>query len=108
MPSMDWQAFLEAATSKTAALAGTFGLGGGVGIVKFLKHMPAPYQDSPWTGAVFDWLQDLVSNQRIGERRTRTGQDVPPVPKPEPIPEPKAAPIAEPDVPVSKDDTGNA
>lgn len=106
---MNWQSVLEAATSKTAALAGTFGLGGGVGIVKFLKHMPAPYQDSPWTGAVFDWLQDLVSNQRIGERRTRAGEDVPPVPKPEPIPEPKAAPIVtlEPEVPLKKDDARN-
>ncbi len=59
-----------------AALAATFGLGGGVGIVKFLNHVPAPYEDQPWAGAIFDTLQDLVSNKRIGERRSRGGAEL--------------------------------
>ena len=57
----------------------TFGLGGGVGLVKLLNHWPAPYEDSQYGGTIFDWLQDLVSNKRIGERRTRAGALVSPV-----------------------------
>ncbi len=72
---MNWQTIAmdlaHALASKATALGATFGLGGGVGLVKLLNHWPAPYEDSPYTGAIFDWVQDLVSNKRIGERRTR-------------------------------------
>jgi hypothetical protein len=52
-------------------LAATVGItGGGVGLVKFLRHAPAPRKSSIWAGCLFDTLQDLASNDsRIGERR---------------------------------------
>ncbi len=97
---MDWQPVLDGAerfvswSAKHAnELRVTFGLGGGVGIVKYLRHMPAPYQDQIWWGSCFDTLQDLVSNtSRIGERRTREGLVIPPVPSPKEVPPPVAAP----------------
>ena len=90
---MTWQDIgLAAAAHIKAVLAGIGFTGGGVGLVKFLKHAPAPYQDQPWAGAVFDTLQDLVSNSRIGERRTRAGVVVP-VEEPKPVPQPVAAPV---------------
>ncbi len=88
---MTWQAILEAIEHNANELRITFGLGGGVGVVKYLKHMPAPYQDQIWWGSCFDTLQDLVSNGRIGERRTRSGVEVPAVPKSATVPEPVAA-----------------
>lgn len=51
--------------------------GGGVGLIKFLKYVPAPLEDWRWTGAVFDTLQDMVSNHRVGERRKATGEIIP-------------------------------
>lgn len=73
-------------------LAVTFGLGGGVGIVKYLRHMPAPFQNQVWWGSCFDTLQDLVSNNsRVGERRTRDGITVPPVAEENPVPSPVPA-----------------
>ena len=99
---MTWQSVLDGIENHARSLVVTFGLGGGVGIVKYLKHMPAPYQDQVWWGGFFDTLQDLVSNQRIGDRRTRAGVDVPAVPKAETVPEPKAAPPVEPVSPVDK------
>ena len=84
---MDWHSIAQAIFNKTVAVAGTFGLGGGVGIVKFLRHAPAPKQGQVWVGAFFDWVQDLASNMsRIGERRTKDGSVVPPIAEPKPIP----------------------
>ncbi len=57
--------------SWTSAVMATFGIGGGVGLVKLLAHWPAPYEDSAYGGAIFDTLQDLASNNRIGDRRKR-------------------------------------
>jgi hypothetical protein len=92
---MNWQSALidlfHALASKAGALGATFGLGGGVGIVKLLNHWPAPYEGNAYGGAIFDTLQDLVSNKRIGERRSRDGASVAPVPRMDPIPDPKAA-----------------
>lgn len=79
--------------SHTSQLAATFGLGGGVGLVKLLNHWPAPIEGNAYGGAIFDTLQDLVSNKRIGERRTRAGASVAPVARMDPIPDPKAAPV---------------
>lgn len=79
---MNWQAIAlglaHESAAKLIALGGTFGLGGGVGIVKLLNHWPAPYEDHVYLGAIFDWLQDLVSNKRIGERRMRAAQPIAP------------------------------
>lgn len=51
-------------------LAGVGFTGGGVGMLKYLKHVPAPKKDSLWLGSVFDTVQDVVSNnERIGQRR---------------------------------------
>lgn len=69
--------------------------GGGVGFIKFMKHVPAPYQDQIVWGTIFDTIQDLISNSRIGERRTRAGVAVPAVPKADPVPEPQAANLAQ-------------
>lgn len=74
---MTWQTLGEAVLNKTMALGTTFGLGGGVGIVKFLSHAPAPMASNAWSGSIFDTLQDLVSNkERIGERRNLDGTTV--------------------------------
>jgi hypothetical protein len=65
------------------AVLGGIGLtGSGIGLVKFLRHMPSPNKSSLWWGAIFDTLQDLVSNDRIGERRDDAGNVIP-APKPE-------------------------
>ncbi len=92
---MNWQKFtldtLHNMASWGGALMTTFGLGGGVGLVKLLNHWPAPYEDNPYGAAIFDTLQDLVSNKRIGERRTRAGVTVAAVAKMDPIPDPKPA-----------------
>lgn len=51
-------------------LAGVGFTGGGVGLLKYLKHVPAPKKESLWMGSVFDTVQDVVSNnERIGQRR---------------------------------------
>ena len=92
---MTWQDIgLAAAAHIKAVLAGIGFTGGGVGLVKFLKHAPAPYQDQPWCGAIFDTMQDLVTNNRIGERRTRAGAVAQPVAAPPSVPNAMAAPIA--------------
>ena len=55
-----------------ASVGVTFGLGGGAGLITFLHHMPPPYADQQWWGAVYDSLQDLSKNMdRIGARRER-------------------------------------
>lgn len=94
---MNWQSvaidLAHASAAKLIALGGTFGLGGGVGIVKLLAHWPSPFQDNVYGGAFFDWLQDLVSNaNRIGQRRSRSGVSVPAVPEAAAVPQPVAAP----------------
>lgn len=89
---MTWQSILLSVYHHIVAWLSAIGItGGGVGFIKFMKHVPAPYQDQELWGTVFDTIQDLVSNSRIGERRTRSGMDVPAVPKPAPVPEPQAA-----------------
>jgi hypothetical protein len=89
---MNWQRIVGIVGDHLMALGVTFGLGGGVGIIKLLAHWPAPLQENIYWGAIFDWLQDLVSNRRIGERRTREGVIVPPVPAPKEVPASVAAP----------------
>lgn len=67
-------------------LGTALGLGSGVGVIKFLRHMPPPLKTQIWYGSIFDTFQDLVSNQsRIGERREPDGDIIPPpaVPKTE-------------------------
>ncbi len=58
--------------------------GSGVGVIKFLKHMPPPLLDNRWRGGIFDMLQDMVSNARVGERRLPDGTIVQ-LPQPLPI-----------------------
>ena len=51
-------------------LAGVGFTGGGVGLIKLAKHWPAPLKKSLRWGAIFDTIQDVMSNnERIGERR---------------------------------------
>lgn len=60
------------AFSVGVALGASLGLGGGAGIITFLHHMPAPYKDQEWMGAIYDTLQDRIKNMdRIGVRRER-------------------------------------
>lgn len=43
--------------------------GGGVGFIKLMKHWPAPKKRNAKLGAIFDTLQDVISNnERIGQR----------------------------------------
>lgn len=59
------------------AIGTGLGLGSGVGVIKFLRHMPAPRAANLWQGSVFDTFQDLVSNNgRIGERRNEAGDTI--------------------------------
>lgn len=61
----------------TKAIIATLGLGGGVGILKFIRHIPAPPVESKWTGAFFDWSQDIAANNdRVGERLGPDGKSV--------------------------------
>lgn len=63
------------------AVAATIGVTGvGVGLVKLLRHAPAPKKSSLWAGCLFDTFQDLASNDsRIGERRPEENNTAPPV-----------------------------
>lgn len=92
---MDWGQFAldrwHEVSTWGAAVCATFGIGSGVGFVKLLNHWPPPYEDNVYGGAVFDTLQDLATNKRIGERRARNGATLPPVPKMDPIPNPVPA-----------------
>lgn len=55
----------------------TLGLGGGVGILKLVRHWPAPKVVNVWGGAVFDAFQDLTANNdRVGERIGPDGKSV--------------------------------
>ncbi len=81
------------------AVMTTFGFGGGAGLIKLLNHWPAPLSENIYLGAFFDWLQDMATNKRIGDRRSRAGADIPPVPKPDPVPTPvPAAPVSSPEL----------
>lgn len=43
--------------------------GSGVGIIKLMKHWPAPKKKNAKMGAIFDTIQDVLSNnERIGQR----------------------------------------
>lgn len=68
---MNWQAFGLWAYSHLKVFFAGIGLtGGGVGFIKYMKHVPAPLKKSIWWGSVFDTIQDLISNnERIGQRR---------------------------------------
>lgn len=58
-------------------IAATLGLGGGVGLLKFIRHIPPPPVASKWGGAFFDWSQDIAANNdRVGERIGPDGQAV--------------------------------
>ncbi len=67
----DWNALGSWLAGRVGTVAATIGLtGGGVGLVKLLRHAPAPRKSSIWAGCLFDTFQDLASNDsRIGERR---------------------------------------
>lgn len=69
--SIDWTATAVWLAVQLKAVAATVGVTGvGVGLVKFLRHAPAPKRASLWAGCLFDTFQDLASNDtRIGERR---------------------------------------
>ena len=69
--SIDWYSFFYWAVAHVRAVAATIGITGvGVGLVKVLRHAPAPRPGSLWAGCLFDTFQDLSSNDtRIGERR---------------------------------------
>lgn len=54
--------------------------GAGVLALAFARHMPPPYEDQNWYGAVFDTVQDRFNNNdRIGLRRPRVPVVTPPV-----------------------------
>jgi hypothetical protein len=78
--SIDWYSFLYWLMANVRAVAATIGVTGvGVGLVKVLRHAPAPRQSSLWAGCLFDTFQDLASNDtRIGERRPDAGSASPP------------------------------
>lgn len=78
---MTWGELGQAAFSQTGAtllsIGTTFGLGGGAGLVTFLHHMPPPYEDQVWLGAIYDSFQDRAKNMdRIGKRRVRIKKEV--------------------------------
>jgi hypothetical protein len=77
---IDWYSFLYWVVVHLRAVAATIGVTGvGVGLVKALRHAPAPRQGSLWAGCLFDTFQDLASNDtRIGERRPDVKILVPP------------------------------
>lgn len=73
---MSWEKFAsdiaQHAFSVGVALGATMGLGGGAGIITFLHHMPPPFADQVWYGAIYDTLQDRIKNMdRVGARRER-------------------------------------
>ncbi len=80
--SIDWYSFLYWIAAHVRAVAATIGVTGvGVGLVKLLRHAPAPRQGSLWAGCLFDTFQDLASNDsRIGERRPDVRGATPPEP----------------------------
>jgi hypothetical protein len=73
--SIDWYSILYWIAAHVRAVAATVGVTGvGVGLVKILRHAPAPQKNSLWAGCLFDAMQDLASNDsRIGERRSAPG-----------------------------------
>ncbi|HVW09829.1 MAG TPA: hypothetical protein VHC90_14670 [Bryobacteraceae bacterium] len=77
---IDWYSFLYWIAAHVRAVAATIGVTGvGVGVVKLLRHAPAPREGSLWAGCLFDTFQDLASNDtRIGERRAAAGGAPPP------------------------------
>lgn len=62
--------FLLALLSAIKATITGIGLGGGgVGLIKLIKHLPPPPIQAKWRGCIFDTLQDVASNnERIGQR----------------------------------------
>jgi len=77
--SIDWYSFFYWVAAHVRAVAATIGVTGvGVGLVKVLRHAPAPRKGSLWAGCLFDTFQDLASNDtRIGERRRDTAETAP-------------------------------
>lgn len=77
--SIDWYSFLYWFVAHVRAVAAAIGVtGAGVGLVKVLRHAPAPRKGSLWAGCLFDTFQDLASNDtRIGERRHDTAEAAP-------------------------------
>jgi hypothetical protein len=75
--SMNWSGTGYWVARHIKAIAETIGAtGGGMGLVKFLRHAPAPKRSSIWAGCLFDTFQDLASNEtRIGERRKEDVED---------------------------------
>ncbi len=67
---MNWPAIgLWAYAHLKVFFAGIGLTGGGVGFVKLMKHWPAPKKRNPKLGAIFDTIQDILSNnERIGQR----------------------------------------
>lgn len=53
------------------------GLGGGVGIVAFLRYMKPPSVNANWVlRALFDAISHVVSNGRSGERTAEDGKTI--------------------------------
>ena len=74
---MTWGDAGKYAADHVAAILKTLGLGGGVGILKLIRHWPAPTVGNVWGGAVFDAFQDLTANNdRVGERVGADGKSV--------------------------------
>ncbi len=68
---MDWQAFGVWIYTHAKVFFTSIGVtGGGVAFIKLAKHWPAPLRKNLRTGAIFDTVQDVISNnERIGQRR---------------------------------------
>jgi hypothetical protein len=68
---VNWQAVgLLVYTHVKVFLSGIGLTGGGVGLIKLAKHWPAPLKKNLKLGAIFDTIQDVISNnERIGQRR---------------------------------------
>lgn len=64
-----------------ATMGKALGLGGGVGALKYVRHIPAPLLSrTKWgrfVGSLFDWAQDMTSNNdRVGERINDQGETI--------------------------------
>lgn len=67
---MNWQPIgLWAFEHAKVFFAGIGFTGGGVGFIKLMKHWPAPKKQNKKLGAIFDTIQDVISNnERINQR----------------------------------------
>ena len=72
-----WQEIMAAVFNWVTMLAAALGFGSGVGVIKLIKHWPAPPSKRSIMGGFFDAFQDIVSNdERVGERTDEAGNIV--------------------------------